>query len=166
MVKLDLVHKSNSQLHDLGPGLVAVFGKYLPNLVFASWHFEDKLIDNINLRIVGGTSGIGEAILKAYIKHTISSKAYIIGRNEASASRIIKECSTLNPGAEVHFIQGNVAELKEVDRVCKEIFSRERHLNLLVQTQGTFNMKGRDGKFPILDISSPGHIFYFRPSNT
>jgi len=98
--------------------------------------------------LVGATSGIGEATLKSFIQHTDSPTAYVVGRSETAASRIISECSTLNKDAKVAFIKANVSELREVDRVCNDVLSREKHLNLLVQTQGNLNFRGRDGKSP------------------
>lgn len=68
-----------------------------------------------------------------------------MGRNEPAASRIIEECKTLNKDGKVEFIKADVSELKEVDRVCKEIQSKEKHINLLYQSQGNLNFRGRDG---------------------
>jgi hypothetical protein len=39
-----------------------------------------------------------------------------------------------------------VSELGEVDRVCAEITKKESHINLIVQSQGNMNLRGRDGK--------------------
>ena len=69
----------------------------------------------------------------------------MVGRSTSAAQRIIKECATLNKEGKVEFLQANVNELREVDRICKEIASREKRLNLLVQSQGNLNLKGRDG---------------------
>ncbi|RDL35797.1 Uncharacterized protein BP5553_06409 [Venustampulla echinocandica] len=117
MVALDIVHASNAQLRELGPGLVALF--------------------------VGGTSGIGEFTLKAFVQNTISPRVYLVGRSASAAERIIKECEGLNKDGKVEFLQADVTELAEVDRVCKEIGTREKTLNLLVQTQGNFTFAGR-----------------------
>ena len=43
-------------------------------------------------------------------------------------------------------MKADVCELKEVDRVCEEIKGKEQRVNLLVQTQGNMNLRGRDGK--------------------
>jgi len=72
---------------------------------------------------------------------------YIVGRNQTAADRIIKECETLNKDGKVVFMQANVSELGEVDRVSTEILKREKHINLLVQSQGNLNLRGRDGSF-------------------
>ncbi|EPE31137.1 NAD(P)-binding Rossmann-fold containing protein [Glarea lozoyensis ATCC 20868] len=118
MVSLDLIHASNAQLRELGPGLVALF--------------------------VGGTSGIGEYTLKAFVQNTISPRVYLIGRSAPAAERIIQECQILNKDGKVEFLPANVSELGEVDRVCKEIMKKESKINLLVQSQGNMAMSGRD----------------------
>ncbi|KAE8452572.1 hypothetical protein EG329_013831 [Mollisiaceae sp. DMI_Dod_QoI] len=118
MVALDVVHASNARLRELGPGLVALF--------------------------VGGTSGIGEFTLKAFVKNTISPRVYLVGRNASAAERIIEDCHGLNKDGKVEFIKADVSELAEVDRVCKELEKREKSINLLVQTQGNTNLRGRD----------------------
>jgi NAD(P)-dependent dehydrogenase (short-subunit alcohol dehydrogenase family) len=99
---------------------------------------------------VGGTSGIGEFTLKAFVQNTISPRAYLVGRNASAAERIIEECKTLNDDGKVEFIQADVSELREVDRVCTEIVKKEKRVNLLFQTQGNLNMRGRDGKFCLM----------------
>ncbi|KAL2060993.1 hypothetical protein VTL71DRAFT_9045 [Oculimacula yallundae] len=118
MVALDIVHASNARLRELGPGLVALF--------------------------VGGTSGVGEYTLKAFVKHTDSPRVYLVGRSETAADRIIKECEGLNKDGKVEFIKADVSELAEVDRACKAIQQKEKSINLIFQTPGNSNMRGRD----------------------
>lgn len=77
--------------------------------------------------------------------NTISPRVYIVGRNASAADRIIKECQALNKDGKVEFVKADVSELGEVDRVCKEIMKKEKHINLLVQSQGNLNLRGRDG---------------------
>lgn len=69
-----------------------------------------------------------------------------MGRNNAAAERIIKECGELNQEGKVEFLKADVTELKEVDRVCKEIQNKEKKINLIVQTQGNLNLDGRNGE--------------------
>jgi NADP-dependent 3-hydroxy acid dehydrogenase YdfG len=83
------------------------------------------------------------------VQNTISPKVYIVGRSAPAAERIIKECQTLNKDGKVEFLQANVTELAEVDRVCKEIEKKEEKINLVVQTQGNLTLAGRNG----MDIS-------------
>jgi NADP-dependent 3-hydroxy acid dehydrogenase YdfG len=96
---------------------------------------------------VGGTSGIGEFTLKAFVENTISPRVYLVGRSSSAAERIIQECTALNKDGKVEFLKADVSELKEVDRVCGEILKKEGQLNLLVQTQGNLNLRGHDRKY-------------------
>lgn len=118
-VSLDTVRASNATLKALGPATVAVF--------------------------VGGTSGIGEAILKATIRATIAPRVYIVGRNRNSGDRIIRECRAMNDSSKIEFLKADVSELANVDRVCNNIVQRERTLNLLVLTAGILSIDGRNG---------------------
>jgi len=79
------------------------------------------------------------------VQNTISPKVYIVGRSQPAADRIIKECQTLNKDGKVEFLQANVTELAEVDRVCREIEKKESKVNLIVQTQGNLTLAGRNG---------------------
>ncbi|KAH8592998.1 hypothetical protein B0O99DRAFT_628602 [Bisporella sp. PMI_857] len=125
MVALDAVKASNVKLRQLGPNLVALF--------------------------VGATSGIGEYTAKEFVKNAFSPRAYIVGRNQEAAERIIAECKELNRAGKVEFLKADVTELSEVDRVCAEIRKKESHINLLVQSQGNMNLKGRDENSEGLD---------------
>ncbi len=79
-----------------------------------------------------------------------------MGRSQTAADRIIEECKALNKDGKVEFIAANVSELVEVDRVCKEIMKKENHINLIVQSQGNLNLKGRDGKLMRLTFEKSG----------
>jgi NADP-dependent 3-hydroxy acid dehydrogenase YdfG len=101
---------------------------------------------------VGATSGIGEYTAKAFVKNAISPRVYIVGRSQSSADRIIGECKELNKDSKVEFLKADVTELAEVDKVCKEIMAKEKQINILVQSQGNLNLRGRDGKHKELRI--------------
>ena len=125
MVSLKDVRESNSKLksNSGSSGLVAVF--------------------------VGGTSGVGESTIKQLATHADTPKVYIVGRSEASASRIIEEVKKLNPGASFSFIKADVSVLQNVDAVCKEIKQKEDKLNLLFLSSGYLTFAGRNGlNFP------------------
>ncbi|KAJ3807183.1 hypothetical protein F5876DRAFT_90690 [Lentinula aff. lateritia] len=97
MVILSLIHTSNSLISThLPPHLVCVF--------------------------LGGTSGIGESTLKALVSHAVQPKIYLVGRNKASAERIIEECRGLGPqgyigGAEVIWLKADLRGMKAVEGV-------------------------------------------------
>ncbi|KAI0890813.1 putative short-chain dehydrogenases/reductase [Annulohypoxylon nitens] len=86
---------------------------------------------------VGATSGIGEYTLKAFAQRVKNPRAYIIGRSQAAADRIIPECKQINPTGQYTFIRADVSLLNNVDNVCQQILAKEDTINLLFQTQGT-----------------------------
>lgn len=95
---------------------------------------------------VGGTSGIGEATARAFVRDTVSSRVYLVGRNEAQASKIIQELRQLNPDGQISFVKCEAANLKSVDEACKTIQQKEDKVNLVFMTAGIFTTKGRDGE--------------------
>ena len=116
--------------------------RYLVSLEFRSWTYtKSKLI----FHVVGGTSGIGESTARAFIRNTTASRAYLIGRDQARASRIIEELRQIKPDSQVEFIKADVSLLREVDEVCMDIKKKEDRLNLLFLSPGTGSMNGPDG---------------------
>lgn len=79
------------------------------------------------------------------MRYAVSPRVYLLGRNEAQASKIIEELGKLNAESKVDFIKCDTSLLKGVDEACKEIQRREERVNLLVMTTGMVTMKGRDG---------------------
>lgn len=121
MVTLASVLASNSQIStSLPAGLVAIF--------------------------VGGTSGIGEITLKKFAKNTRQPRAYIVGRSQNAAERIIAECRRLNPEGEYIFIQADVSLMENVDEVCEMIKAREKNVNLLFLSAGFPSIDGAGKK--------------------
>lgn len=125
MVTLDEATASNQRIASTLPsGLVAIF--------------------------VGGTSGVGEYMLKAFARYSIDPRVYIIGRSQEAAERIIKECQELNGyGGSFEFIGADVSLLKNIDDVCRHIKRKETVVNILFQSQGTmaFSSSGLSPKF-------------------
>lgn len=75
MVALSLVQSSNTLISSTLPrNLVAVF--------------------------VGATSGIGEATLKQFTKHSCQPRAYFVGRSQDAGDRIVAYCKALNSEGE------------------------------------------------------------------
>ncbi|KAM5476269.1 hypothetical protein MauCBS54593_000954 [Microsporum audouinii] len=133
MVNLQTVQAHNATLKSLGPGLVAVF--------------------------VGGTSGISLSTALALARHSTSPRIYLIGRSQSAADSAIASMKDINPSAQPTFLQADVSLLKNVDNVCKEITAREKKLNLLFMTPGTFTMKGRDETAEGLDRKFVLHFY-------
>ncbi|KAF1982535.1 NAD(P)-binding protein [Aulographum hederae CBS 113979] len=112
------ISEIRNSITNLGPNLVGVF--------------------------VGGTSGIGEATAREFVRHAQAPRVYLIGRSREQADRLITEFKTLNEEAQTHFIQSDVSLLRNVDEACKEISAKEEKVNLLVLSAGVLTMKGRD----------------------
>lgn len=103
---------------------------------------------------VGGTSGIGEATARAFVRDTLSSRVYLVGRNETQGSKIIEELRQVNPEGEISFIKCDAARLQSVDEACKTIQEKEDKVNLLFLSAGMLTTKGRDGTRNSNSISS------------
>ncbi|MCJ1393101.1 hypothetical protein MMC18_005973 [Xylographa bjoerkii] len=133
MVQIDAVRSCNSTLINTQP-LVAVF--------------------------VGGTSGIGENTIRALAtNHSDQGKGlrlYIVGRNVDAAKKIIAECVRLCPVGQFRFVQaGDLALLKDVDRVCSEITRIEEDQNT----------NGEPARVDLLVMSQAGFPLSFQPRN-
>ncbi|KAL7928075.1 hypothetical protein V8C35DRAFT_318994 [Trichoderma chlorosporum] len=132
-ISLHAVRTSNATIENLGPGLVAVF--------------------------VGGTSGIGKSILKAFVSVAAAPRVYIIGRSRDAAGSVVKECRAVNEMSDVKFLQADVSEIANVDRVCSDIIQREKTLNLLVLTSGVLTIDGRNESPEGLDRKMAVHYY-------
>lgn len=121
MVLLPTVQASNALLSSSLPGLVAVF--------------------------VGATSGIGEYSLKAFARHARQPRTYFIGRSQEAGNRILAECKALNPQGEFTFMRADTSLVRNVDTVCEQIKVKEKYINILFLSTGTF---ARTGMFYLL----------------
>lgn len=113
MVSLLDVQSSNSRIASvLPPGLVAVF--------------------------VGATSGIGETSLKQFAKHARQPRVYFVGRSQEAGDRITGECKALNSEGKYIFVKADTSLIRNVDDVCRDIKNKEKTVNLLFLSTGTF----------------------------
>ncbi|KAI0145166.1 putative short-chain dehydrogenases/reductase [Xylariaceae sp. FL1272] len=119
----------------------------LADVIASNQRIASTLPKGLVAVFVGGTSGVGEYTLKAFIRYADQPRVYIVGRSQESADRIINECRTLSPKGQFEFIKADVSALKNVDEVCREIKTKESSINILFQSQGTmaFNEKSPDG---------------------
>lgn len=119
MVKLDQARASNAAINSQSPELVAVF--------------------------VGATSGIGEGTAKELANAVKKPTIHLIGRNEATGSKILEELKAANPEGSFHFIKSDVSLLKNVDKACAEIKEKEEAIDLLFMSTGYmgFSKNGR-----------------------
>src|ERR1700758_5127632 len=80
--------------------------------------------------VTGGTSGIGEAIARAYAAE--GADVVITGRSEERGRQIAD--SLTRDGRSVRFIRADLASLDEVKRLAKEV----DHVDVLVNDAGAF----------------------------
>lgn len=110
----------------------------------------NKESENFDLKnpvavFVGGTSGIGEHTAYEFVKHTHSPTCYIIGRNATAGEQILSQLKELNSNenSQFHFIKKDVTLIKECDKLCDEISSKEEKINMLFLSSGFLTMNGR-----------------------
>ncbi|KAJ3045694.1 hypothetical protein HDV00_007820 [Rhizophlyctis rosea] len=108
------------------------------NEVIAS---NDRIASALPARLVavfvGGTSGIGEYTVKAFVRRVSEPRLYLLGRSQEAADRIISECKVINPKGEYFFLKVDASLIRSVDEVSKEIVAREKYVNLVVLSTGT-----------------------------
>ncbi|EXJ81055.1 hypothetical protein A1O3_07343 [Capronia epimyces CBS 606.96] len=119
----------------------------LSDVVASNQRIDSTFPHGLVAVFVGATSGIGEYTLKALAKYATKPRAYIVGRSQDAADRIIRECKQSNPSGTFEFIKADVSVLKTVDDVCRQIKSKETAINILFESQGTmaFDKKTSDG---------------------
>lgn len=109
----------------------------LPEAIASNERIASALPPGLVAVFVGGTSGVGEYTLKAFVKYALIPRVYLVGRSQESADRIIRECTHLNSGGKFEFIKADISLLKNVDDVCNQLKSKETKINILFETQGT-----------------------------
>ncbi|KAK6501349.1 hypothetical protein TWF481_009191 [Arthrobotrys musiformis] len=85
---------------------------------------------------LGGTTGIGFYTLKQLAASTVSPKVYYIGRTPSNAEIVQKTLEEINPKGTYIFVQCDILLIKNVDKACEEILSKEKEINLLWLSAG------------------------------
>jgi NADP-dependent 3-hydroxy acid dehydrogenase YdfG len=101
--------------------------------------------ESLTAVFVGATAGIGMGTLIQFAKHAYSPKVYIVGRSKKSAQPLLDKLTTSNPQGTFLFLETEISLTKNVDRVCEEISSKEKKLDLLFMTPGYLSFEGRNG---------------------
>ncbi|KAH8810902.1 hypothetical protein F5884DRAFT_780728 [Xylogone sp. PMI_703] len=118
MVSISAVRAANAQVSQLKTSTTAIF--------------------------VGGTSGIGRAtLLELARRKTKSLRVYIIGRNASSQQDLLNQLREINPKGDFIFLETQITLLAEVKRVCDEIKTREKSIDLLWLSAGALPFDGR-----------------------
>ncbi|THG96996.1 hypothetical protein EW026_g4937 [Hermanssonia centrifuga] len=97
---------------------------------------------------VGGTSGIGAGMARAFARHR-NGDAHIIlvGRNRAAAEEVIASFPKPPAGkedAKHEFVECDVSLMRNVRKTAAGLVERLPKLNFLVLTAGMMTLKGRD----------------------
>ena len=101
---------------------------------------------------VGGTSGIGEALIQglaAVHKDEWPARIYVVGRQESS-ERVNESLDRLraeHPGLDLVWTPGEVSLLADVRRICLALKEKEKSLDLLWLSAGYAPIGGREGQF-------------------
>lgn len=131
MVEYDIIHHTDTQLPNY-------FSTFTPVALF-----------------VGATNGIGRNTIKNFARQTrgAASRVYFVGRSHERGEQLKTELQAINPDGYYEFIPADLTLLSEVDEVCRKLKEKEKSLNLLFMSQGSFE--------PVTGMLSP-HYFPFR----
>jgi NADP-dependent 3-hydroxy acid dehydrogenase YdfG len=99
---------------------------------------------------VGATSGIGKATLEQLVlasKGKCALKVYVIGRKGPMehSKALLESLRSMNPDADLIWIDREVSLLISVKQICTELKMRESVLDLLFLSAGYAPWGGRDG---------------------
>ncbi|XMA12230.1 hypothetical protein WAI453_005021 [Rhynchosporium graminicola] len=101
---------------------------------------------------VGATSGIGMGSLRQFAKNAKAPKIYILGRSKSAATPLLSEIKTLNPEGIYEFIETEISLIKNVDKACDEIKSKEKKVDLVFTSPGFLAFGGRKESEEGIDI--------------
>jgi NADP-dependent 3-hydroxy acid dehydrogenase YdfG len=104
---------------------------------------------------VGATSGIGLATAKHLTSAAVTPTLYILGRSKTSATPLLDDLARINPQAKINFIETEIGLIKNVDKACEEIVSKEKKVDTLFLSPGGVSFGGRDGKCCVISQLLP-----------
>ncbi len=118
-----------------------------------------SLPPNLRALVVGGTSGIGQAIAIQLANSLPAAKITIAGRN----ATVGQELSAAHPNIDFRSVDASL--MKDVKRFCNEYtaeasFGKDKgYLDVLVLTQGILTMQGRTPTTEGLDVKMALHYY-------
>lgn len=109
--------------------------------------------------ITGGSRGLGEMMARAYIEN--GAKVYITARKAAACDALAKELSALG---ECISIPADLSRMDEINRLAKELASRESKLDILINNAGaswgaTFDTFPESGWDKVMDLNVKSVFF-------
>jgi NAD(P)-dependent dehydrogenase (short-subunit alcohol dehydrogenase family) len=108
---------------------------------------------------VGGTSGIGKAMVERFAHFTKgNSSIVIVGRNRAAAETIFASLPPAGTSAR-DFIQCDASLMSNVHTASQEILSRYNKINYLILSPGVLTLKGRDDTSEGIDKKLAVHYY-------
>ena len=107
--------------------------------------------------ITGGSSGIGLATAKRFVKE--GAYVFITGRRQVELDKAIAEI-----GSNVASVQGDVSKLEDLDRLYKEVAARKGKLDILFANAGIVEPTPTEAVSPehydrTFDINARGVFF-------
>lgn len=96
---------------------------------------------------VGGTSGIGKATIARLVATGFPLKVYVVGRpsTRPAMDPFLDSLRAANPRADLVWVEGEVALLADVKRICGDIEKAESAVDLLFLSAGYAPWGGRNG---------------------
>lgn len=96
---------------------------------------------------LGGTSGIGEGMARAFAQHAKGdADVFIVGRNRAAAQSILSSMPTPTgtPTPKREFVECDATLMKNVREAAKDIKRSVNKVNYVVMSPGIMTLSGRD----------------------
>jgi NAD(P)-dependent dehydrogenase (short-subunit alcohol dehydrogenase family) len=121
---------------------------------------EDRVMPALQGKIAvitGGSSGIGLATAKRFVKE--GAYVFITGRRKAELDKAVAEI-----GGNVTAVQGDVSNLDDLDRLYKEVATKKSRLDVLFANAGVVEPKSTEAASPehydkTFDINARGVFF-------
>ncbi|PPQ70140.1 hypothetical protein CVT25_005813 [Psilocybe cyanescens] len=112
---------------------------------------------------VGGTSGIGEGMVRTFAENTGGkSDIIIVGRNRGAADRILESLpkpDTNDTKFAREFVQCDATLIRNVQVATQDILSRHPKINYLIMSPGIATLSGRDETSEAIDKKMAVHYY-------